>query len=193
MTYPSSRARTIAQRLAACLHAFLAGTLSEKLLVDRLRALASKIEGNGFEAPKRDTEQPFVKAVFEHWRQRMEKPKARLTPGRERAIRARLVHYTNAVLMRAIDACAASDFHMGKNDSNTPYNDLTLILRSDEKLDQFLAMGVEQDPEQNDTPEVRRLQQEAADAMERGDTLAYNRANTCLSAELNAQAGQAEP
>ena len=111
--------------------------------------------------------------LFAHWQKRMTKPKARLTRGRAAVVKARLREgYKLAQMKQAIDACCSSEFHMGENDRNTAYNDLTIILRSGEKLEQFMAMADRQGPSTTESPEVRRLLRESADAMQRGDTAA---------------------
>lgn len=77
--------------------------------------------------------------VFEHWRDVMPgRSKAKLTPGRRQKILARLREgYTAYQLLEAIDGCRASAFHMGDNDRHTVYDDITLICRSGEKVEQF--------------------------------------------------------
>ena len=188
MATSHSKARKIATRLARITHAFLDGKLDDERLVTVLMKLAADVEGSrvGKEPTKAVEDlvaQEAARRVFEHWQKRMVKPKAKLTDGRKRVVLARLKDgYTLAQLKQAIDACSASEFHMGDNDRKTPFNDLTLILRSGEKLEQFLEQATTGDPEVNDPPEIRRLQHEAADAMSRGDADAYNSANSRISA-----------
>lgn len=78
--------------------------------------------------------------VFDHWVMRMGKTKAaKLTTGRAKAIKARMAEgYTVEDLKRAVDGCAKSKHHMGMNDQGTVYDDLTLICRSGEKVEQFM-------------------------------------------------------
>lgn len=173
----------ICSRLSGHLHGFLSGRMDEATLVGKLRALARAIEGD--ELSRCDAAEPIddsrEKRVFAHWQSRMGKPNAKFTTGRREKIRARLRDgYTVEQLERAVDACAASDFHMGQNDSGTAYNDLTQILRNGEKLEQFLEQRNDQDPTHHEDPETIRLQREASDAMKRGDTNAYNAANSRL-------------
>lgn len=185
------RARKIATRLAHISHAFLDGKLDEERLVVNLLKLAADIEGARVGKPPAKAIEDAVsvecvRRVFEHWQKRMTKPRAKLTEGRKRAIRSRMKDgYTLDQMKGAIDACCASEFHMGENDRNTAYNDLTVILRSGEKLEQFLAMGDRQGPGTTESPAVRRLLRESADAMEQGDTAAYNAANQALKEARN--------
>lgn len=78
-----------------------------------------------------------VETVFAAWQEIMGKPKARLTSERRDKIAARLKSYPIDDLLDAIRGCAASPFHMGRNDGGREYNDLTLIFRNDSKLEGF--------------------------------------------------------
>lgn len=82
-----------------------------------------------------------VDEIFDHWRKVMGKGDgAKLTAGRRKAILGRLGDgYKIHDLLRAIDGCKASEFHQGKNDTGTVYDDLTLICRSGEKVEFFRA------------------------------------------------------
>ncbi len=182
-----SRARTIAVQLAAITHAYLDCKATDEALVKRLRKLADRIEATSqTQDPlvsklraEEEAVRPLVRRIFDYWQLRMGKPRAKLTKGRVRVIGARNRDgYTEAQLRQAIDACAASDFHMGDNERMQAYNDLTLIFRNGEKLEQFLEMRSTQDPTQNESTEVQRLQREAQEALARGDTDAFNAANT---------------
>jgi hypothetical protein len=86
--------------------------------------------------PKHD---PAFK-VFEHWRTVMKKgPATKFDAKRRRAVEARL-REGRAVedLMRAIDGCAASPFHMGQNDRRRRFNDLELICRDGPHVEQTI-------------------------------------------------------
>lgn len=87
---------------------------------------------------KEKPENKAAKEIFQYWQAVMGKSKARLTPGRKTKIKTRLKNYSVADIKQAIDGCRASAFHMGANDNRTQYNDLTLICRSDEKLEGFM-------------------------------------------------------
>jgi hypothetical protein len=83
---------------------------------------------------------PRIGIVFQHWLQRMNKDPTRtkLTPQRRAKIQARLRDSSLQEILAAIDRCAESPWHMGENDRGKPYNDLTLILRSRDKLEWWL-------------------------------------------------------
>ena len=67
---------------------------------------------------------------------------AKLTPKREKAIKARLKDYTTAQIKCAIDGCSRDPFSMGQNDRQKPFNDIELICRNGEKLESFLDARV---------------------------------------------------
>lgn len=80
-------------------------------------------------------------SVFEHWKSRLKHPEAKLTPKRKARVRARLDEgYTVEQITQAIDGCASSPFHQGANDNGKVYDDLELICRSGEKLEQFIQV-----------------------------------------------------
>jgi hypothetical protein len=107
-------------------------------------------------------ESSAVVAVFEHWREVMDKPRAQLTEDRRRKIRARLAEgYDVPRCREAIDGCARSDFHMGRQPGQpTEHNDLTLIMRTGSKLEWFAAM---QAPRKIDPFSGREVTQEEDD------------------------------
>ncbi len=78
--------------------------------------------------------------IFNHWVGSMNKSSAtKFTAGRKKAIKARLKEgYSEKYIIIAITSCANSPYHMGKNDSGTVYDDLTLICRNGEKLEGFV-------------------------------------------------------
>lgn len=90
-----------------------------------------------------------IKFVFEHWKTAMGKPLAKLTEDRKSKIKARLEDgYSVETIIRAIDGCAASDFHMGRQAGSTAqYCDFDLICRNGSKLEQFAAMPLRAEPE----------------------------------------------
>jgi len=78
--------------------------------------------------------------VFDHWRQVMNHPNAKFDSKRKKLITARLGDgYSSADLIKAIDGCKKSPYHMGDNDSHTVYDGLDLILRDAQKVDSFMA------------------------------------------------------
>lgn len=81
-----------------------------------------------------------VSELFDFWVGIMKKDfkRTKLTKKRKAAITNRLKEgYTTEDIRTAITNCSQSDFHMGANDRNTEYNDIELICRSGEKLENF--------------------------------------------------------
>lgn len=97
---------------------------------------------------ERHLESVDVRRVWEHWCKVMGKrTNAKLTPERRKKIQARLKEgYAVERIMRAIDGCHASDFHMARREygGSRMFNDLTLICRSGSKLEEFEAIPVKQ-------------------------------------------------
>jgi len=76
--------------------------------------------------------------IFSYWCLVMNKKSARLTDKRKKLISDRLKEgYSAEEIMTAIDGCRKSEFNMGKNRTNTVYDDLTLICRSGDKLEHY--------------------------------------------------------
>lgn len=99
-----------------------------------------------------------VLAVFDHWREAMGHAAAKLTPKRQRLIQARLRDSSLDEVLRAIDGCRASAWHMGANPESTRYDDLTLILRDRDKVEMFMAKAG------TATPARRRIDDDEAGA-----------------------------
>jgi hypothetical protein len=57
---------------------------------------------------------------------------------RLRKVKAAIADYGVETCKLAIDGCAASDFHMGKNRANKRYDDLELIFRDQSHVEMFL-------------------------------------------------------
>lgn len=80
-----------------------------------------------------------IEAIFAYWQEVMSKPRAKMDSHRRKAIVGRMNEgYSMSDLCDAINGCAASEFHMGGNDRQTRYNDITLILRDASHVDQFI-------------------------------------------------------
>ncbi len=81
-----------------------------------------------------------VKNIFHFWLRTMSKTNSvKLTSKRFNSIKARLREgYTSQQIADAINGCAVSEFHMGQNDAGKAHNDITLICRSGDKLEQFI-------------------------------------------------------
>lgn len=80
-----------------------------------------------------------VAEVFEHWKRKLEHPKAILDGKREKAILARLREGLSVEdLKQAIDGCALTPHNMGQNDQQERYDDLELICRSTGQVERFM-------------------------------------------------------
>jgi len=78
--------------------------------------------------------------VFQHWQTAFAKPTAKFTKDRVQRVVGVLVEgYTKQDLLGAIKGCKQSPYHQGQNDTRTVYNDLELICRSGQKVEQFSA------------------------------------------------------
>jgi len=130
------------------------------LLADRRRKRAARVRGQSEDlqetgnrkqetgkkkevAPPAAT--PLVAEVFGYWVQATGRgSRTKLTTKRRKAVASRLKEgYTADDLRQAIDGCAGSAFHQGQNDQQTKYDDLVLICRDGEHVEQFqrLATG----------------------------------------------------
>ena len=77
--------------------------------------------------------------VFAYWQQVMNKPRSKMDAKRLKAIRGRLKDgYTVQDLKDAILGCSLSRFHRGENDRRRAYQDIELICRDANHVDQFL-------------------------------------------------------
>jgi hypothetical protein len=84
--------------------------------------------------------------VWEHWRQVLKHPRARLDDKRRKLIALRLKDYSVEELQAAIDGCAKSPHHMGQNDSHQVYDDIELILRDAKHVESFMAKAADPRP-----------------------------------------------
>jgi hypothetical protein len=83
---------------------------------------------------------PLVLEVFEYWKQTMGKKRAQLDIKRERDLRWAIAAYSVEGCKDAINGCALSDFHMGKNKQKTAYNDISVIFRDAAHVEKFLDL-----------------------------------------------------
>ena len=80
--------------------------------------------------------------VFKHWIITFNKQGAILDRNRRQAINGRLKDgYTVEDLMRAITGCAQSPWHMGVNKDRVTNNDIGLICKDAQHVDQFIDYG----------------------------------------------------
>lgn len=91
-------------------------------------------------------QQGEVEQLFGLWQQETNRPNAKLTDGRRRALEARLRDYPAELIARAIRNVARSPFHQGKNDTGRRHDDLTLICRNGEKLEGYAELAVPDAP-----------------------------------------------
>ena len=84
-----------------------------------------------------------VERVFAHWRQRFGHAKAVLDTKRHKIISSALGMYSEADLCQAIDGYRNSPHHMGHNDRNTVYDDITLFLRDAQHIDAGLRFAAQ--------------------------------------------------
>jgi len=82
-----------------------------------------------------DPIKPQIEEVFAHWRTTWQHPRAALDAKRRKLIRERLKQYDVATLCQAITGYTHSPHHCGRNDRNTVYDDLGLLLRDAAHID----------------------------------------------------------
>ena len=86
-------------------------------------------------------------SVFQYWASVMGKENAVFDAKREQLINARLAAgYTPETLCEAINGCAASEWHQGKNKEGKMFNNLELILRDSAHVEQFVEIARNQVP-----------------------------------------------
>jgi len=80
-----------------------------------------------------------IEMIFNHWKIVMKHPGASLSDERSAKIRTRLKEgFTYDQCIAAIDGCAGSSFHMGKNEDGTVYDSIDLIFRNASKFEGFI-------------------------------------------------------
>ncbi len=71
----------------------------------------------------------------------MDRPQSRFSGDKRHKVNMRLRDgYAPEDIIQAICGCSGSAWHMGDNDRDTKYDDLTLICRSGSKLEGFMNM-----------------------------------------------------
>ena len=86
-----------------------------------------------------------VQALFDFWKTTFNKRASTvLDDKRKDKLATALRHYGMDTCKHAILGCSMSDFHMGNNNRNKVYNDLTLIFRNAEKVEAFVEVYEQQ-------------------------------------------------
>ena len=106
-------------------------------------------------------EQEFIKEAFKYWQKVCKHPLARINPERIRVLKLRFKDSTLKEVKQAIDGCAKSDFHMGRQPNNpTRFDDLELICRNRSKIEMFMEK-VTYNPKEDSWEEKKRRSDEA--------------------------------
>ena len=115
------------------------------------------------------------KEIFEFWCETMSKNRSAFSPKRKKVIEARLKDgYPIDEIKTAIINCSNTPHNMGRNENNKEYNDIELICRSSEKLEQFrdnagVTNESHQQSNQSYADTVHEQARHAIQAMESGD------------------------
>ena len=91
-------------------------------------------------APKKSGPSEQVMEVWEFWIDTMRsrtRNSVKMSDKRRRKIEQAIKLYDVQTCKQAIKGCSMSDFHMGKNGSGTKYDDIELILRDAEHIENF--------------------------------------------------------
>jgi len=83
-----------------------------------------------------------IVTVYEYWVSVMRPGKKRvpsLDEKRRLKVASAIADYGVEDCLKAIDGCAVSDFHMGRNRQKKRYDDLELILRDQDHVERFLG------------------------------------------------------
>ncbi len=113
--------------------------------------LSSSSRSTGPDLPAQPKLSSEVRRVFDHWRATLGHDRAVLDDKRRRKIEAAIKSHGVETAIAAIDGCASSDWHMGRDPKSDGkrFDDLTLILRDAEKIEKFAAMAPAQRGQQS--------------------------------------------
>ncbi|MDX1941455.1 MAG: helix-turn-helix domain-containing protein [Saprospiraceae bacterium] len=89
---------------------------------------------------KARTQPGAVERIFEFWKEHCKHPYSGLDDGRRKKIKSMLKLYTEQRLMNAIRGAALSEFHQGDNDRNKKFDDISLICRDANHVDEFIII-----------------------------------------------------
>lgn len=93
--------------------------------------------------PKDSDPSDEVRAVFSFWVDTLrDKSRNRvfLSDKRRGKIERAVKLYGVQNCLKAIQGCSYSDFHLGRNQTGTKYDDIELILRDEQHIDRFLQL-----------------------------------------------------
>ncbi|MDB5825650.1 MAG: hypothetical protein JWR21_4354 [Herminiimonas sp.] len=82
-----------------------------------------------------------AREVFQHWKTVMNCPDSRLDKERESFLAELIKTHTRDDLMKAVDGCRKSAWHMGANDTNSVFNTISFIFDSAERIEQFIKIA----------------------------------------------------
>jgi hypothetical protein len=93
--------------------------------------------------PPKDPPREQVERVWAAWQAAMRSPHSKLDGKREAAIKRGLRAYGLDDCLRAVEGCARSDFHMGRDPKTAgkKYNGVDLIFRDAEHTEKFLGLA----------------------------------------------------
>lgn len=81
--------------------------------------------------------------VFDYWASKTNHRSSKFTPKRRRLVQMRLKEYGADRLLAAIDGCVLSPFHQGENDRHKRFDDIALICRDGEHVEDFERIAKE--------------------------------------------------
>ena len=97
--------------------------------------------------------------IFNYWKEKLKHKKSLPTKDKLNKINARLKEgYTIEDCKQAIDGCANSEFHQGKNEGKKIYDSIGLIFRNGEKIEEFMNYRKGDKNESNNEQQQRHKQ-----------------------------------
>lgn len=80
-----------------------------------------------------------VQEIFQHWKTKLDHPRAQLDEKRRRKIKAAIkLGFSVDELKQAIDGCAHTPFNMGQNKNQQRYDAISLIFRDRDHIERFI-------------------------------------------------------
>lgn len=126
--------------------------------------------------PHKNTSSPCgdVAAVFDHWKKKLNHPRAVLDSKRKKCLEKALASYSIEQCLTAIDGCSVTPHNMGKNDCYEVYDEITLILRDSAHIERFIRNAANPptgaNHEKKPTGKLGRAAQAMRDAASSGRT-----------------------